>query len=410
MKKVIFISIFALCTLNFALSQQYGWIDLGANIPDSNTVQKNLRDVCFIGQEGWIAGQYNEAKVYYTPDGGLTFTSQSFPANSGQACQSVFMRTPQDGYAVTNTGHILKTTDGGTNWSTIGTGMGLLYSISFPPLPEPSGYVSSGNGWVYKITGSTIVQELHLIGASFYSICFPQNSDEGWVCGGATIRHRNSSGWIIGDQNYSTGYSYNAIHFIDNQHGWAVGNQVIIRTLNGIDWFGVTNSYNYSYNDVCFVSTQEGWIVGNKILLHSTDGGLTWIKEAENLTDSAFLKSVFAVNNHEVYVTGQKNLGNNQYRSVLLKYTQITGIGERPAVGFNVFPNPTSGKFQISSDKFQVQRVEIVDLYGNKVDDIKGIFGADGMEFDISHLTAGMYFIKITCNNFSVTKKLMKLK
>jgi photosystem II stability/assembly factor-like uncharacterized protein len=338
MKNLTLFFFFSLFTVHSSLAQQYGWIDLSANIPDSSSL---LHDAFFIGQEGWISGGIypGNPHVYYTNNGGQTFITQNVPSGSGDWGMNIFMRSPQEGYLVTNTGRVLRTSDGGNNWNTIAMGLGLLYSISFPPLPEPSGFVSSGNGSVYKITGSSVMQDFHLTGASFYSICFPLNSDEGWVCGGTVIQHKTAADWQY-DQNYNGSKAYNAVCFVDNQRGWAVGaptqgsgQGTIIYTLNGTDWIAIANPYDHNFNDVFFVNTLEGWIAGNGIILHSTDGGLTWIEEVENLTDSTFLSSVFAVNNHEVYVTGGK--GSN--KAIFLKYAQITGIWDNPIPSYNFY-------------------------------------------------------------------------
>jgi photosystem II stability/assembly factor-like uncharacterized protein len=423
MKKLVFIPIFALCALHSALSQQYGWIDLSANIPAS---VNNIRDAFFIGEEGWISGGYSsQVTIYHTSDGGQSFTSQNVPAGSGNEALSIFMRSPLEGYMVTNTGHILKTADGGNNWSTIGTGMGLLYSVSFPPLPEPTGYACSGNGSVYKITGSVIMQDHHLTGASYYSVCFPLNSDEGWVCGGTVIQHKTAAGWQD-DQNYNGSKAYNAVYFVDNQHGWAAGapsgQGTIIYTLNGIDWIAVTNTYNQNFNDVFFVNTQEGWIAGNSILLHSTDGGLTWVKEAENLTDSAFLSSVFAVNNHEVYVTG----GKGSAKALFLKHTQVTGIRDNTAPSqifvFQNQPNPFSKttviRWQIplgiqpsAVSKWVV--IKVFDFMGKEIKILVDEDMAPGEHqviFDASGLPAGVYFYQFQTNGRVETRKMIVTK
>jgi len=364
--------------------------------------------------------------MYHTSNGGQSFMPQTVPAGSGNEALSIVMRNLLEGYSVTNTGHILRTTDGGNNWSTIGTGMGLLYSVSFPPLPEATGFACSGNGSVYKIAGTTITQELHVTGASFYSVCFPQNSDEGWVIGGTVLQHRTAAGWQD-DQNYNGSKSYNAVHFTDNQHGWAVGSPsgqgTIMYTLNGIDWIAVGNPYNSNFNDVFFVNAQEGWIVGNHIILHSADGGLTWIKEAENLIDSAgFLSSVFAVSNHEVYVAGSKGSG----KALLLKYTQTSGIGDAPVpsqfLNLQNRPNPFSQSTEISWQLPVISWqstigshvvLRVFDFMGREVGtlaDAEMTPGEHQVTLDASGLPPGVYFSKLQVNGVVETKKMIKLK
>jgi hypothetical protein len=109
-----------------------------------------------------------------------------------------------------------------------------------------------------------------------------------------------------------------------------------------------------------------------------------------------------------------------------------------------VYPNPTKGKFQITSHvlraqpegtKFQINsktqinsklqneidRIEVVDLFGKEVDafvcNLK--FGAclvpstrDGacnLEFDISGYPAGVYFVRIYFDDKLIVKKIIKV-
>jgi len=425
MKKLIFIPIFALCTLHFALAQQYGWIDMSANIPDSNNINKNLLDVYFIGQEGWITGGYNpDAKIYHTSDGGLTFTSQPLPANTLGYGMSIAMRSLQEGYFVTSSGHVLRTLDGGNSWITIATGLGLLYSISFPPLPDTSGYICGGSGGkICRITGSTVTIE-YTTPATLTSIVFHVNSNEGWVCGGSVIKYRNSTGWHI--PLYNTTKYYNAIYFIDNQHGWAVGeNGIIIRTINGTDWITQTNPNNNQLMDVYFLNTQEGWAVGTEVILHTTDGGATWVKEAESLTDSTLLTGVFALNSHEVYVVGHKYFGVGVQKCLFLKYAEITGTDDKQRPGLVLLqnqPNPFSGttviswKLPIPSFKFAVHGKVILKIYDFMGKEIATLVNADftsgehRVTFDATGLPAGMYFYQLQANGIVETKKMKVCK
>jgi photosystem II stability/assembly factor-like uncharacterized protein len=416
MKKLILLFYCSLFTIHFSLAQQYGWVDLSANLPDSNTVNKNPSDIFLMGEEGWIAGEFNTAKVYYTPDGGQTFTSQSLPANSGNVALSICMRTPQEGYLVTNTGRVLRTTDGGNQWITIANGLGLLYSVSFPPLPDTSGYICGGfGGKICRVTGNTVTIELTMA-STLTSIIFPVNSAEGWVCGETIIRHRDSNGWHA-DQYYDNGYCYNAIHFVDNLNGWAVAVEgKIIHTTDGHNWIPQTNTDNNQLNDVFFLNTQEGWAVGDHVILHTVNGGATWIEEGENLTDSISFSSVFALNSYEVYVTGQKYLGNNQYHAILLKYTQITGIGDNyehiPTLVFQTRPNPfchsTVISWQLKEDSHVV--LKVFDHLGKEVRTLADIDMAQGEHhviFDASGIPAGVYFTQLNANGFVETRKLV---
>jgi len=420
MKKNILILLtlyFSLFTVHCSFSQQYGWIDLGVNIPDSSA---NLNDVYAIGQEVWIANGNNPdptAIIYHSSDGGLSFNSQYVPANSGIG-MSIAMRSPQEGYVVTNTGRLLSTTNGGNNWSTAGTGLGLLYSISFPPLPDTSGYICGGfGGKICRVTGSTVTIEL-TTPVTLTSIVFPVNSTEGWVCGETIIRHRDINGWHA-DQYYDNGFYYNAIHFVDNLHGWAVAVEgKIIHTTNGQNWIPQANADNNQLMDVFFLNTQEGWAVGDHVILHTTDGGTNWMEEDESMTDSISFVSVFAVNSHEVYVAGQKYFGTGKYHPVLLKYTEITGMDEPKipeAILLQNQPNPVN-QSTVFTWRLGIGCPVVLKVYDFLGREVKTLVdevmspGEHHVNYDASGLTPGVYFSQIRVNGIAETKKIIKLK
>jgi photosystem II stability/assembly factor-like uncharacterized protein len=418
MNKAIFIIIILFLEISPSFAQQYNWVDLSANIPDSNNIKKNLLDVYFIGQEGWISGGYDpDAKIYHTSDGGLTFASLPLPANTFGYGMSIAMRSLQEGYFVTNNGHVLRTLDGGNSWITIGSGLGLLYSISFPPLPDTSGYICGGSGGkICRITGNTVTIEF-TTPATLTSIVFPVNSAEGWVCGGSVIKYRNSTGWHT--PIYNTTYYYNSIHFVDNLNGWAVAvGGKIIHTTDGQNWITQTNPDNNQLMDVFFLNTQEGWAVGTEVILHTTDGGTTWVREAENLTDSTLLTGVFAVNSHEVYVVGHKWFGAGAQECLFLKYTIISGIEDQKMSGFvlrqnrpNPFNQTTVVGYLLSVPGHVI--LKVMDPMGKEFktlldEDMPA--GEQKVNFDASSLPAGVYFYQLHANGEVITRKMVIMK
>jgi hypothetical protein len=90
---------------------------------------------------------------------------------------------------------------------------------------------------------------------------------------------------------------------------------------------------------------------------------------------------------------------------------------------FACFPNPTAGKFHITStirqladqtnSKIQIQNIEIVDLYGKSmtINNNRTIeqLNSGTLELDISYLPAGIYFIRINLENQTIVKKIVKL-
>jgi len=100
----------------------------------------------------------------------------------------------------------------------------------------------------------------------------------------------------------------------------------------------------------------------------------------------------------------------------------VTGVGiddydveTGRATSVQVYPNPTNGQLRITNYELRITDVEIFDIYGRNVGfkfPSKNLEGwqpkADGVVFDISHLQAGIYFLKIHTENGVVTRKVVK--
>ena len=97
-----------------------------------------------------------------------------------------------------------------------------------------------------------------------------------------------------------------------------------------------------------------------------------------------------------------------------------TGVKEAVKPDVLLFPNPTGGKFAVHSSQFagDASLVEVVDLFGHVVDARNlepGTFQAmplgqaRNLEFDISHLPAGVYFVRISFSNSLIVKKIVKI-
>jgi hypothetical protein len=75
-----------------------------------------------------------------------------------------------------------------------------------------------------------------------------------------------------------------------------------------------------------------------------------------------------------------------------------------------IYPNPTTGELRIEVINGAcpiVENVEIFDVYGNIIKS-KIVNLKSEIAMDISALQAGLYFVKITTENGTLTKKVVK--
>jgi len=68
-----------------------------------------------------------------------------------------------------------------------------------------------------------------------------------------------------------------------------------------------------------------------------------------------------------------------------------------------IYPNPTTGKLKIESGELKMGNVEIYDIYGRKLSQFT--FHNSHIEIDISHLSAGIYFLKIDGKTMKLVKE-----
>ncbi|MCK5840374.1 MAG: lamin tail domain-containing protein, partial [Bacteroidales bacterium] len=99
----------------------------------------------------------------------------------------------------------------------------------------------------------------------------------------------------------------------------------------------------------------------------------------------------------------------------------ITGIeDELPnKLDFVIFPNPARDKFKVQGSRFKVKRsevhlrriqdwrVELFDLFGEKLLEKQIPAGTETVELDVSSLQSGFYLCKISTQEHSLTKKLI---
>jgi len=347
MKKFhILFLLFALCPAPHALCQQYGWTDLSANMPALG----GFTDVHFIGNEGWIAGGNSE--VFYTPDGGGTFQIQALPENSG-ITSSIFLKNNMEGYVVTFRGKIVKTENGGTNWTMLHEPGGVLNSVHFPP-DSDTGYTCGSNGTVWAFDDVSITDISPNANVSnLQSICFPEDNSDGKVCGQTTIARYKNESW------------------------------------SNLQFYDCTLNYNSA---------------GSEVLLHTIDGGTTWTQEIASQTVGKALMGVYFTSPNNGFV-----VGNN----TVLKYGEITtGVEveqELEDLAFEIYPNPAAGKFRVQSLKFKVEdaKIEIYDLNGRMLIEKILQAGNENTEIEVSHLKNGLYFCRLISEKYSATKKLI---
>jgi photosystem II stability/assembly factor-like uncharacterized protein len=108
--------------------------------------------------------------------------------------------------------------------------------------------------------------------------------------------HAQNFTWTA--QNSGTTELLNDLYFVDNQTGWAVGdNGTIVATVDcGETWTAQTSGTDRKLRSVFFLDQDTGWVAGGEsplIVLYTVNGGADW--EALSVTadpTTAFLNKI----------------------------------------------------------------------------------------------------------------------
>ena len=344
-----------------------------------DTTWGELTDVFFTdANNGWVVGWELELEssrtlglTLHTTNGGATWNKQSTgKLVLGNICFTDANNGWAFGYIDTfyTNSVILKTTDGGTNWTeqtnVIGISMGRGF---FNDINNGWALGSIGNdGVIYRTTnGGTTWTHQTLGYKNHFSGVYFSDANNGWVVGFYTTPLVNFYGIILRTTNGGTtwvtqrsgikGEIFLSVSSPDANNVSVVGglnsisnitfNTIILRTTNGgTNWNSQTNgTTSTEFCDVVFADEKNGWAVGGEfqyntgIILKTTDGGITWTEQTIG-TNLIFRGVSFSDVNNGWVVGGNKifhtnNGGTNWYLQTTLSQgynlSDVTFIDEK---------------------------------------------------------------------------------
>ncbi len=215
------------------------------------------------------------------------------PLPQGNTLNSVFFVDTLNGFAGGNCGTLLRTTNGGLNWSFISLeGNPDIISIYFV---NPNTGYAVGGGLILKTTNTGLSWFIASnISSILYNIYFI-NDNTGFVCGGLPnlmqVFKTTDAGttWIL---NFSNNGSYlSSIFFIDENSGFSVGNNVLLKTTNsGVNWLQQSFPEAYLPRDIHFINTNTGFVTTSSSgrILKTTNGGLNWVSKYQLKTGTLY--------------------------------------------------------------------------------------------------------------------------
>lgn len=388
-----------------------------------------------VGDSATISGGYTDGKIYTTTDGGNSWKTTTFPYSS---CNGVHFPNKSFGCAVGFNGTYAtaaRTTDGGSNWSLqiINNFKARLWSVFFHYSDNgvavgDSGMImrtsDGGLNWTRINTGIT---------TSLYYVTFSYNlstalpSDTGYVgyaMGAAGKLFKSFDGGINWTPAVSPGTGgLNGMSIVPRKAIYLVASDGIYKSIV----YNVYTKQNIPLSGFRFISAATENIAcavgGSGYIVGTTDGGANWTRI--KITTNGF-NSVYMNDQKTIWAVGEAG-------TVLKTYTfSVTGIvpektNSAVPEGFSLsqnYPNPfnpsTRIDYQVPFDSKII--IDLFNINGQRITQlVNQEQGAGNYSFDVNAnslngLSSGIYFYRMsavcrsTGSSYFIAKKMILLK
>lgn len=219
-------------------------------------------------------------------------------------------------FAGARLGVIFKSTDLGMNWSSMTTAINNVYDIEF--VNEYTGYAvgnkilkttDAGNSWVQQFqTGLNQIFYAVSFSDENNGIAVGQSSGYGFIC--KTVN--GGVNWITQTNQLFSGCE--DVFCLDSNIAYIAQYQSIYKTTNGGSNWNQSYSYSHaSYYSLYFTSHETGFAVGEDALVSRTfDGGDNWysnyISSISASGNTNFSRSIYFVDSLNGIITGEYGL------------------------------------------------------------------------------------------------------
>lgn len=267
----------------------------------------------------WVAT--DAGRIYHTQNGGDTWQLQYVDGN-GNAIRSISFLNDTIGWAVGDfafsDGIILRTIDGGKNWTSINfpkRTSGASYEGFFfvKALDGDTAIALSYSNTFYKMYNGGITIDTTYLNVTppsdYYEKAYFLNKDVGFVVGPESYIAKTTNGGKSWTKAYgspdSTDY-FTAVYFLDANNGWVTGfgntdttcTSMYITNDGGGTWTKSACYINNPYSraeSVTFFDATAGIVASGSNVYRSTDGGLNFSSLNQGITLST-LNSVDFIN------------------------------------------------------------------------------------------------------------------
>ncbi len=226
------------------------------------------------------------------------------PTNSGLYDVAV-LDTPTV-IVVGGNGTILRTTDGGKNWTQKINSAKTFTAVHF--IDKNIGWVVGEDGVIRKTTNSGRKWlRLPLNGPTLQDVFFV-NPQIGWVVGVNGVIAKTIDGGESWENQFSgTTGDFESVFFFDADTGWAVGRYPAnMKTIDGGKTWLPMQTQDWDFLSVFFVNAEKGWAVGfGQSIALSMNAGKNWTLQTPAPSRLGSSRGVFFIDEKDGWIVGK---------------------------------------------------------------------------------------------------------
>lgn len=257
------------------------WQTVLVNDMTGNIIPSIITDVYFLNATdaiavGWIALGNSEV-ILRTTNGGLNWTyANTYNGGTYPREQNALdFTTATTGYSVGSNGRILKTNNSGVSWFQLSTGITTeLFDVDFTG--AATGY-AVGNGKILRTTNGSTWSSSTFTGKVFKGVHFP-SAAVGYAAGDAGVVYKTSNSGASWTQLTITdpNVNFTSVFFTDDNTGYITSDHYIYHTTTGGQYWERIQMPD-DMNGITFLNAQDGLACGdNSQLYHTSNAGLPY--------------------------------------------------------------------------------------------------------------------------------------
>jgi photosystem II stability/assembly factor-like uncharacterized protein len=396
---------------------------------------------------------------------------QTYQTPSASAFFGVCVVNPEIIWACGSSGTVVRTTNSGSNWSIVNSGLPEIQYLHISAIDENTAWISGGTqgAKLYKTTNGGLnwieqfytqpywINNLHFFDANTGIFLRDPPGGNFDTCG-FFITRNGGTNWLYSPNSpITTILTDNCMGVLDTNFVWFCDNDKLYKLTGGLN--GTWQSYlinGFAFTSQTeFINTNTGFATNSIKLLKTIDGGNNWNEIFNNLgsgslsltsvpgsnmliatsnlslrmsytlgntweplityqySDSIYMWYADAADSNSIWVAVNKG----RLYKYNFAYIGINQLGTEVPGGFDLYqnyPNPFNPSTKIRFDLPAAGDVRFIvyDLLGRSVFELNE-YKAQGfyeINFDGSALASGVYYYRIESGKYNETRKMILLK